>query len=693
MNRNLIFAPIMGLSLAVAGQAQGQNLLTNGSFENAGSPCNAGNGWTKRAGTNNCLRDGTTWFPSGGSSYDGSHHGSVDQGGSSVNPAFITQTVTLSGPGDVRLQGAIVGNQSNGSAKHFVRVYNGTDTTVGGANAITGFEITSGNQWAPFDVMGTPSGSEVTVAWGWDEGVSTGWSDATATHADGLVLTLLSPACTEQPTVSSINKAFGPNDATLTGVAVIGTGFDSTSQVVLRRTGFSDVAAINEVTGGGGTSITCDIPLTGVIMGKWNVVVTKDNCDDAVLANGLIVARTTVGNGSFEQNGGPSSCPTPTPSGAPALWLQAGVSTAGEHLGRDSNQYTPGCPRPDGVHYGSILVPTGTSFGYWRAFQYLAVTPNQEVTVCGQFAGGGRTTSYMVLHDGSEDGANVGQRKLSDRPGCPVVQTDWHNYCVSGTSASGLLTLEWRLENARSSGSTVNAVHADNFVLSVGAAPAEVCDNSIDDDGDGRTDCQDSDCAAALGCEVPPVEICDNGIDDDGDLLVDCDDSDCDSVCVEICGNGIDDDQNCVIDDGCEICDNAIDDNGNGLIDCDDPECSGVGSCPAEICDNGIDDDGDLLIDCNDPNCASDPGCICNTPWADADGDTDVDSEDFAQFQQCHTGVNPAGVLPAECNCFDRPEPEVSDGDVDQADFAKFRDCSTGADVPWSQELTPNCAP
>lgn len=36
-------------------------------------------------------------------------------------------------------------------------------------------------------------------------------------------------------------------------------------------------------------------------------------------------------------------------------------------------------------------------------------------------------------------------------------------------------------------------------------------------------------------------------------------------------------------------------------------------------------------------------GCVpgplfCNTPWADADGDHDVDSDDFAVFQKCYTG-------------------------------------------------------
>ena len=54
----------------------------------------------------------------------------------------------------------------------------------------------------------------------------------------------------------------------------------------------------------------------------------------------------------------------------------------------------------------------------------------------------------------------------------------------------------------------------------------EICDNGEDDDGDGLTDCEDTDCAEVANCQ-PAIEICDNGIDDDGDGNADCDDDDC----------------------------------------------------------------------------------------------------------------------------------------------------------------------
>lgn len=61
-----------------------------------------------------------------------------------------------------------------------------------------------------------------------------------------------------------------------------------------------------------------------------------------------------------------------------------------------------------------------------------------------------------------------------------------------------------------------------------GSAPtAEVCGDSLDNDGDGATDCADSDCSADPSCSAP-AEVCDDGVDNDGDGATDCADADCD---------------------------------------------------------------------------------------------------------------------------------------------------------------------
>ena len=78
----------------------------------------------------------------------------------------------------------------------------------------------------------------------------------------------------------------------------------------------------------------------------------------------------------------------------------------------------------------------------------------------------------------------------------------------------------------------------------------------------------------------------------------------------------------------------------------------------------------------------------CNDPASDIDGDSDVDIEDFAQFQLCITeGLTPPFSLPAECACFDLgddpPEGYLhSDGDIDERDLATLLGCASGAGVP-----------
>ncbi len=72
----------------------------------------------------------------------------------------------------------------------------------------------------------------------------------------------------------------------------------------------------------------------------------------------------------------------------------------------------------------------------------------------------------------------------------------------------------------------------------------------------------------------------------------------------------------------------------------------------------------------------------CHDPFADADGDGDVDAADFAVFQRC---LGPNGGTSSEaCGCFDRPVPPAvqGDGDVDQDDLLAFIACASGPAIP-----------
>ena len=154
----------------------------------------------------------------------------------------------------------------------------------------------------------------------------------------------------------------------------------------------------------------------------------------------------------------------------------------------------------------------------------------------------------------------------------------------------------------------------------------EICDNGKDDNGNGLVDCDDPQCADALNCQP---EICNDGIDNNGNGFIDCRDIQCiDSIYCqpEICDDGIDNNANGLVDcddPACadalncqpEICNDGVDNNANGLVDCDDPQCANNIHCQPEICNDGIDNNGNGLVDCNDPQCASSIHCqpeICN---------------------------------------------------------------------------------
>ena len=73
--------------------------------------------------------------------------------------------------------------------------------------------------------------------------------------------------------------------------------------------------------------------------------------------------------------------------------------------------------------------------------------------------------------------------------------------------------------------------------------------------------------------------------------------------------------------------------------------------------------------------CAETGSECCQDPFADAEGDGDVDQDDFAAFQACFTGLG--GGVPAGCQCFDRD----ANNRIDEDDYIAFEDCASGPDV------------
>jgi hypothetical protein len=141
------------------------------------------------------------------------------------------------------------------------------------------------------------------------------------------------------------------------------------------------------------------------------------------------------------------------------------------------------------------------------------------------------------------------------------------------------------------------------------------CNDGVDNDGDGYTDCVDPGCRDILPCS--DTEYCTDEVDNDGDGRTDCADHDCDQHpdCVEV-------EQQCA---------DAVDNDDDGFTDCEDFDCEGDQNCLSEICDNQMDDDDDGQTDCVDSDCESDPAClaeVCND-GIDNDGDGYADCDDL----------------------------------------------------------------
>jgi hypothetical protein len=190
--------------------------------------------------------------------------------------------------------------------------------------------------------------------------------------------------------------------------------------------------------------------------------------------------------------------------------------------------------------------------------------------------------------------------------------------------------------------------------------PPGACENHVDDDGDGAIDLADAGCRGPLDASETLGLPCDNGLDDDGDGLVDLADPGCSPGTVledpsergnTACDDGFDNDGDGKIDypadSGCanpgdsselvHACSNGLDDDGDGVIDLGDPGCFGAsdsserGPVGYMACDDGIDNDGDGKSDRPD-----DPGCFA--AWDGNEQDTvcgnglDDDGDGFTDY-------------------------------------------------------------
>ena len=216
---------------------------------------------------------------------------------------------------------------------------------------------------------------------------------------------------------------------------------------------------------------------------------------------------------------------------------------------------------------------------------------------------------------------------------------------------------------------------ADPSCRNTAACGAEVCTDGVDNDADGLIDCADPDCQRSESCR----EICDDGVDNDRDGRADCLDSECvgHPSCPdpEVCDDGVDNDEDGLTDcadpqcsrtPACRVpedCEDGVDNDEDGRTDCDDRECFGVGPCPfPEVCDDGIDNDEDGLVDCDDTDCAAISRCRDRENCLDG-VDNDFDGRIDCEDRDCG-GVHPCPPL----ELCDSGTDEDGDGLVDCED-------------------------
>jgi hypothetical protein len=193
------------------------------------------------------------------------------------------------------------------------------------------------------------------------------------------------------------------------------------------------------------------------------------------------------------------------------------------------------------------------------------------------------------------------------------------------------------------------------------------CDSRLDEDCDGKADCEDSDCRQAPNCcPTPTLEsgdtACTDKVDNDCDGLTDCQEDGCKGVYECNCGPIRAEDSSSPAS-----CLDGNDNDCDHLIDCQEKvSCATEPTCCTKTgnaetgaqCSDGLNNDCDLDgLDCADPDCrmSTDAGAVTSEAAACGDNvDNDCDGQTDCTDNDCRAALNCCAVTElVETSCSD----------------------------------------
>ena len=180
----------------------------------------------------------------------------------------------------------------------------------------------------------------------------------------------------------------------------------------------------------------------------------------------------------------------------------------------------------------------------------------------------------------------------------------------------------------------------------------ELCQDAIDNDQNGLTDCEEETCKAFAVCAPKKVAeeteaLCSDDLDNDDNGLKDCQEDSC--FWFTKCHDA-------ALENTYEKCHDSQDNDRNGKADCADMNCQNGGFCTndeepettEELCGDGADNDRNGKADCNDANCLRFAKCqkaetteaLCSDNLDnDNNGIKDCDETSCKDFAHCKGGT------------------------------------------------------